>query len=129
MDTFTEMLPIAMGQLSAELFEYVKKWEPDDLVVDNLLSTDTDGTEGMEVNWKKKAFEKTYKACVPVYVTTVNRAYLLIRHAWFVESFGKEVGKFYECYIDEFSQDYNLFEKIGELCRKSGRYELCFLLV
>ena len=37
-DTFTEMLSIAMGQLFIELFEYMKKWEPEDHVVDSILS-------------------------------------------------------------------------------------------
>ena len=113
-DSFIEMLPIAMGKLSAELFEYVKKWEPDELVVDSILSMDTDGAEGMEVDWKKNAFEKTYKACVPVHVPTVNRAYLAIRHDLFADYVGKEVDKVYDCYIAEFSEDYKSLEKIGE---------------
>ena len=68
-DSFTEMFPIEMGQLTAELFEFVEKGEPDDLVVDSILSMDMDGAEGMEVNWKRKRSRRRAKrVCLCMYV-------------------------------------------------------------
>ena len=75
------------------------------------------GTEGTdaetETSAKQRVFSKTYKACVPVFVPTVNRAYLSIRHDWFSEFIGDEVEIVYDCYIAEFTEDYKELNKIS----------------
>ena len=77
-----------------------------------LDGTEETGTEP-ETSAKQTVFSKTYKACVPVFVPTVNRAYLSIRHDWFSEFIGDEVGIVYDCYIAEFTEDYKELNKIS----------------
>ena len=52
--------------------------------------------------------------CVPVYMPTVNRAYLAIRHDWFADYTEKEVRKVFDCNIAEFSEDCKSLKNIGE---------------
>ena len=54
-ETFKELLPIAMGQLSGELYDWVEAWEPEDLVT----STTEDVDVGLsEVKKKEEVFNK-----------------------------------------------------------------------
>ena len=112
--TFTKYLPIAMCQISEDLYDYVKKCKAEDLEMESSV---VDGMEGAgtdsETSAKQRVFSKTYKACVPVFVPTVNRAYLSIRHDWFSEFIGDEVGTVYDCYIAEFTEDYKKLNKIS----------------
>ena len=105
METYQKFLPIALGQLSEALYNWVQEWEPSDLAkpysvfdIDIVSSTD---------QGKEQVFSKAYEACIPVYVPTTKCAYLAIRHDWFTKYVGDELGKVYDCYIAEFSKDYS----------------------
>lgn len=51
---------------------------------------------------------------MPIYVPSGNRCYLAIRNDWFSEYSEDELGKIYDCYIEEFSEDYIQLKKIWE---------------
>jgi len=111
-DTFKELLPIAMGQLSGELYDWVEAWEPEDLTT--TTAEDVDG--GLSVGERKKeVFNKEYQACVPVYVPETGLTYLAIQEEWFRKYVGEELGKIYDCYIAVFSDDYNQLKKLGSV--------------
>ena len=110
-DTFQKFLPIAMGQLSEELYDWVKYWAPDDLATAvSEFDIDAVPTPG---ETKDQVFSKTYEACIPVYVPTAKCAYLAIRSDWFTTYVGDELGKVYDCYIAEFSEDYSDLKKLS----------------
>lgn len=49
---------------------------------------------------------KSYKACLSVYVPTVDRYYLAICCECFLGFIGNELGKLYDCYIADPSTAY-----------------------
>lgn len=127
MDTFQEFLPIAMGQLSEALYDWVDEWEPEDLTApteaDTMSMTDDIITS---VERKERVFIKVYQACTPVYVPSGRRSYLAIRNEWFTKYVGDELGKIYDCYIAEFSENYSQLKKLsvpGGETYQGNRYE------
>ena len=89
-DTFKELLPIAMGQLAGALYDWVEAWEPADLAT----GTTEDVDNGIsEVKKKEKVLNKEYQACVPVYVPETGQTYLAIQQEWFINTLGKSLGR------------------------------------
>lgn len=71
-DTFHELVPVSMGQILEELYNFLGIREPEDLKLSTQSTTDA-----REAKWT--VFVKSYKACFHVYVPTVDRLYLAIR--------------------------------------------------
>lgn len=62
-----------MGQLSDKLYNFVKKWDRDDL---NIAAKVYIEATSIDEDARERVFEKSYNACEPVYVQKFNRAYL-----------------------------------------------------
>jgi hypothetical protein len=110
-ETFEKFLPIATSQLTKGIYQFVEKWEPEDLEVPDAQSSVLEGvfsTEGM----LREVFSKTYNACVPVYVPGIKRTYIAVKTEWFMEYVGKELGHVKDCYIAEFDETYKELKAI-----------------
>lgn len=77
MDTFQKCVPISMGHLSEELYNFTKKWDQEDLHI--ATECDIEATRNDE-EAKEHMFRKSYNSCMSVYVPTVNRFYLSMRN-------------------------------------------------
>ena len=85
---------------------FVQNWEPEDLKFAPLApsdSTTTDDGDGRDLD---SIFQKTYEACVPVYIPSLDKAYLAIKADWFSQYVGNDIGIVHDCYIGQFSSDF-----------------------
>lgn len=108
-ETFEKFLPISMDQITKAMYRFVMDWEPDDLTIEKTSVFE----EAQEAETpEEKVFGRKYGACTPVYVPTVQKAYLAIEPNWFARFVGDELGSAADCYIAEFSVDYEALKPI-----------------
>ena len=105
-ETFEKYLSLATSQIIKSLYMFVQNWEPEDLKFAPLApsdSTTTDDGDGRDLD---SIFQKTYEACVPVYIPSLDKAYLAIKADWFSQYVGNDIGIVHDCYIGQFSSDF-----------------------
>lgn len=98
-----------MRQFSEELYNLFAEWEPEKLSIAAegyivATSNDDDANE--------RVFRNSSNACVAVYVPIVDLSQIAIRSDWLSEYVGDEVGKVYDSFSSELSDDYSQLKKI-----------------
>ena len=119
-ETYEKFLPLAMEQLTEQLYKFVKEWEPEDLEVEKISVFEDE--ENMETA-EEKAFKKKYGACVAVHVPSIQKAYLAIEHSWFTEYVEADLGIVHDCYIAEFTENFSALKPVAMAKPMAGRDE------
>jgi hypothetical protein len=120
LENFERMLPIAVYQLTRELYKYVEEWEASDLENPEVETGPVGIEEDVLEERKRVVFCKTYNACVAIEVPTVNKTYLALKADWFKKYVGEELGIVHDCYIAQFDKDYTELNHVNLTDRYGG---------